>query len=132
MFTADFINLAMDSLFHGREVTAPTAYYIGLSTTAPTSEGGNVTEPSSGGYARIHLDSLSASDAGTVSNSGIIDFGKTTGDWGRITHAVVFDGAEADANVVWHSPLSSAQTVSAGNTLIFNVGELYFNLANKT
>lgn len=134
MFTTVFINQIMDTVFHGNSSVAdfPVNYYVGLSTTAPTETGANITEPSSDvGYARILVDSLGVSQDGRVENKNIIDFGKATGEWGKVTHAVLFDGAGSGANMIWCSPLSAAQTISKDNTLIFNTGELYFVLENN-
>lgn len=132
MLTTNFKNLIMDTIFHGNTSVGsiPSAYYLGLSTTTPSVNGSGVTEPSSSaGYARVLVSSLSASSNGTVSNSSIIEFNKSTGSWGTVTHAVLFDG---DGNVCWSSPLSSSQTVSADNTLIFSVGELQFTLTDSS
>ena len=134
MFTTAFINQIMDTVFHGNGSVNdfPQAYYIGLSTTTPTSNGTNITEPSSSaGYARILVDSLGASNNGRVENKNIVDFGKATGEWGKVTHAVLFDGSGSDATMIWCSPLSAAQTISKDNTLIFSTGELYFVLENN-
>lgn len=132
MLTTNFKNLIMDTIFHGNSSveSIPASYYIGLSTTTPSADGTGVTEPSaSAGYARVLVSSLSASSDGTVSNTSIIEFSKSTGSWGTVTHAVLFD---ENGNVCWASPLSSSQNVSSDNTLIFSVGELQFTLTDSS
>ena len=131
MFTNTFENLIMDNIFKGNQIAAslPSEYYIGLSTTTPTESGGNVTEPIDNGYTRVKVDSFSSSSNGKVSNTNIIEFPQSTGDWGTITHCVMFD-ASSNGNVVWFKALSSPQVVNMDNVLAFKPNALSFELIN--
>lgn len=68
--------------------------YVGLSSTTPSDAGGNITEPSGGGYARASTAGKWGTVAsGQVSNNADIDLA-STGTWGaRLTHFVLFDAA---------------------------------------
>lgn len=69
---------------------------IGLSTTKPTVQGGNITEPSGNGYARVtknmNSDFIIDSDANDVwaENVGFIDFPQATGSWGTIAYWTLY------------------------------------------
>ena len=72
MNTTYFKNIIMGNVFRTATGTAlPTTYYIGLSSTAPTAEGTNVTEPSGSGtgYRRVQLTSLTTPEDGVINNS---------------------------------------------------------------
>ena len=84
MNTTYFKNVIMGNVFRTATGTAlPTTYYIGLSSTAPTLEGGNVTEPSGSGtgYARVQLNSLTSPTDGVINNSAAISFPESISDW---------------------------------------------------
>jgi hypothetical protein len=70
-------NKMLGHLF-GTAYTAPTTVYMALSTTTPTDAGGNVTEPSGNGYARVAIGNNStnwnAASGGTVTNKTAITF----------------------------------------------------------
>ena len=51
MNTTYFLNLVSGNVYGTKKTPAiPDEYYIGLSSTAPSTDGLNVTEPASGGY----------------------------------------------------------------------------------
>ena len=69
--------------------------YVGLSSTAPDSSGGNITEPKTGGYGRVPVGNYQSSanqlfgspSNGEISNSKYIYFPESSGDWGDpLTH----------------------------------------------
>ena len=65
MITTYFANCAMGNLFKTQTTPAlPTAFYLGLSTTAPQVDGTNVTEPVDAAYARVKLTTLSVPNNG--------------------------------------------------------------------
>lgn len=56
MTTQYFLNVVAGNVYATDVATTlPTQYYIGLSTTAPTITGTNVSEPSGAGYSRVEL-----------------------------------------------------------------------------
>ena len=126
MFTTNFKNLVMDQIFKGNSGSSPlpTSYYVGLSTTEMDASGGNVSEPSGAGYARV-LVAFSPSSDGKVYNASNIEFPKSTGSWGTLHYCILFDGPDEEASPVWCKPLDAPQTVTADNTLLFPSQELW-------
>ena len=54
MNTTYFLNLVSGNVYGTKKTPAvPETYYIGLSSTAPSDDGTNVTEPATGGYQRV-------------------------------------------------------------------------------
>ena len=126
MFTTSFKNLVMDNIFKGNSGASPlpSAYYVGLSATEMDASGGNITEPSGAGYARVPAP-FSASSDGKVYNASNIEFPKSTGSWGTVSYCVLFDGPAEGASPIWCRPLDAPQTVTADNTLLFPPQELW-------
>lgn len=93
-------NEIMDSIYGD----ANRDYYIGLSSTEPTAQGGNVSEPVANGYARVKINQFSASQDGSVRNAADIVFPLSTGTWfdenHLATHWVLFDGNGANAHLI--------------------------------
>lgn len=79
-------------------------FWVGLSSTAPTSSGGNVSEPSGNGYARVKVTGFTPANEGAVKNSADVVFPVSTGTWfpanNLATHWVVFDGSGSSAHVL--------------------------------
>lgn len=90
----------------GSFVSFGSNFYLGLSTTAPTPDGGNITEPNVNGYARVLIGAnnqsltwkMNSATNGASESIDTIFFPKATGAWGTITHAVIFNGATIGAN----------------------------------
>lgn len=130
MNTKYFLSLVAGNVFRSKQSPAiPTKYYIGLSTTAPTPEGTNVTEPAaSAGYARVELSSLSAPVDGLVTNQQAINFNESTSSWGTITHFVIYDAAAVKSgNLLMYGTLTTARTVETAT--IMTIKENYLKLS---
>lgn len=132
MNTTHFLNLAMGNLFKTSTNPAiPSTYYIGLSKTAPNINGTNVTEPSGNGYARKSLSGvLGAPSNGVITNTKAIDFAESTGNWGTITHFVVFD-ASTGGNLLIYGAISPSRTVEDGTIMTVPTGALKLTLQNS-
>jgi hypothetical protein len=108
--------------------TAPTAVYVGLSSTTPTKTGTNVTEPSGGAYARIQVTSAqfdSAASGATQTNTDK-SFAAATADWvsgSNLTYMVFYD-AVTSGNFIGFAQLGTARPVLNGDTATINSGEL--------
>lgn len=100
MNTSYWRNKIMDDMYG----SASNEFWIGLSSSAPTEAGGNVTEPAGNGYARVQISAFTAASNGAVKNSADIVFPISTGTWfpadHLATHWVVFDGSGASAHVL--------------------------------
>jgi hypothetical protein len=114
-FTDYTENLVLTFLFTDGTATRPTAWYVGLFTSAPTDEGGG-TEVSGSAYARKATGTITVSGtATTATNSAAIEFAPASGgDWGTITHAAVFD-AETGGNMLAYAELTTARTINDGD-----------------
>jgi hypothetical protein len=106
-------------LFRGAPFTAPTTWYVGLFTAAPSDAGGG-TEVSGGSYTRVAVANASAQwDAtaagnGTTANTNAITFPAPTADWGQATHFGLFDAATAGNLCIW-AALTTAKTINNGD-----------------
>lgn len=133
MNTTYFLNCLAGNIYHTKSTPAiPAKYYIGLSSTAPTLAGGNVTEPaSSGGYARVELTSLSEPNNGVVSNTGAVSFAESTANWGTITHYVIYD-AKTGGNLLIYGTLSTPRSVESATIMTIKEGQLVLSTKNPT
>ena len=130
MNTNYFLNCVAGNVFQTKTSPAiPTAYYIGLSTTAPAVDGTGVNEPSiDAGYARVPLTSLSEPVDGLITNTLAINFNESTASWGTITHFVIYDAADADSgNLLMFGALSTPRAVEADT--IMTIKENYLKLS---
>ncbi len=129
-FTDYLENKMLGHLF-GTAYTAPTTVYMALSTTTPTDAGGNVTEPSGNGYARVAIGNNStnwnAASGGTVTNKTAITFPEATGSWGTVTHFVLYDAATAGNALIWGA-LTASKAIGTGDTASFAAGALSISL----
>jgi hypothetical protein len=121
-------NQQLDKLFGGTNYAPPANLYIGLSTTAPTKAGGNVTEPVGNAYARVAVTNNAANwpnaAAGSKANANAVNFAEPTGaGWGTVTHFVVYD-ALAAGNLVAYGTLAANKTIGAGSTVSFAAGAI--------
>lgn len=121
-------NAVLDHLTGKSTWTAPAAIWIGLSSTTPTGAGGNVTEPSSGSYARIQVQAsewTSAASSATENNSDQ-EFAQATGDWllgVNLTHLVVYSAITAGV-FLFYKALTLAKPVLNGDIARFVAGEI--------
>lgn len=118
----------------GALASVPTIY-VALSSTTPTESGTNITEPSSGSYARvataaIDWDAATSADPSVVLNAAAVEFPQATGDWvsgADLTHFVLYDAASA-GNVLGSGALGTAKPVLSGDTPSFAIGDLLISL----
>lgn len=134
-FTQRTAQALLNSLFgktsnFGALGTAPTIY-VALSSTTPTETGGNVTEPSSGAYARVATaaadwNAATNADPSVIDNANAIAFPTATGDWlagADLTHFVLYDASSAGNALAWGA-LGTAKPVLNGDTPSFAAGAL--------
>jgi hypothetical protein len=112
---------------HGKTAwTMPTAY-VGLSTTTPNGTDGNVTEPSGNAYARVTTSGATwtTASAGAIDSAAAITFPTATGNWGTVTHVVVYD-ATSGGNLLWWDDLAAGQAINNGVTFSIPAGSADF------
>jgi hypothetical protein len=104
-------------------------YYIGLSSTAPTDSGGNVTEPSaSTGYERAKIGTLNKSIAKQISNGEIIFFNESIGaGYGTVSHFAVYT-TKTGGTPTFTGALTEPQTIGAGYIPIFRKNQFVIGL----
>ena len=130
MNTTYFLNMVMGNVFKTKTSPAlPANYYIGLSSTTPTTSGTGVTEPSGGAYARVQMTNMSQPNNGVITNTAAITFPESTGSWGTLTHYVVYDAATG-GNLLFYGALANSRTVDISTTIAFKVGEFTITLEN--
>lgn len=126
MFTTSIKNKIMNAMFGNVPYTFPTSFSVGLSTTTPTSSGGNIKEPAaSTGYQRVSLPLFGAASNGAVANVEEIEFPVFTSDAGTATHYVLYD---QNNKVFWFDELKVARRLEADTMLIFAAGALRITL----
>ena len=128
MFTTTVKNIIMDAVFGGNGGAAlPTGYYVGLSTTAPSADGNNISEPaSSSGYVRLTVD-FSEASGGKIQNSGRLEFPAFTEDAGVVTHYVIFDQNGAP---FWFDKLARSRSLETESVLAFPAGSIVISLTD--
>lgn len=118
----------------GALASAPTIY-VALSSSAPAEDGTNVTEPSSGSYARkstaaADWNAATSADPSVVTNANAITFVTATGNWlssADLTHFALYD-ALTSGNYLGGGALTVAKPVLNGDTASFAPGSLSVSL----
>ena len=117
---------------HGKATyTAPANIYAALSTTTPTIAGGNFTEPSGNGYARVAVPAASWASAsgGSSANTAAINFAAASGSgWGTVTYMGFYD-ALTGGNLLSYDDLPAPQSVPAGVSPSVGIGQALDALA---
>lgn len=133
MITTTQANSILNSMFN-------TTFYIGLSTTVPTRNGSNFTEPaaskstpdSSNGYYRAQVTTMTAANDSQTHNSEIIFFNEATGSgWGTIVAFGCFK-SRSDTTPFFVGELSAAVTIPAEYIPIFRAKQLIIGLDKPT
>lgn len=118
-------NLVLTWLFTTSSATRPTAWYVGLFTSAPSDTGGG-TEISGNGYARVATGTMSVSGTTptTATNGSAIEFAAASGgNWGTITHAAIFDASSGGNLIAWGA-LTTSRTINDGDVFRIPAGSL--------
>jgi hypothetical protein len=119
-FSNTFETRVLEWVFTAGAVTRPTAWYVGLFTTAPGEAGGG-TEVSGGSYARQTIALTVTGD--TASNSANVEFPEATASWGTITHMAVFD-ALSGGNQIAYAALTASKAIGIGDVLRFPIDDI--------
>jgi 2-keto-4-pentenoate hydratase len=112
--------------------TMPTVY-VALSSTTPAVAGTGVTEPSTGGYARVATSGATwgSPSAGSISNVAAITWPAATADWlagANLTYGVLYDASTA-GNMLGFGVLTVAKNVLNGDTASIAISGLTITLA---
>ena len=122
-FTNYLEDKVINHLFGGTAFTAPTTWYAGLLTAAPTDSTAG-TEVSGGSYARQAISwTVTGSGTAQAASSGALTFPTATTDWGTATHCGVYD-ALTSGNLVAYETLTQSD-FSTANPKIINSGDIF-------
>ena len=121
-------NNLQDAFWRGAALVRPTTIYVGLSTTAPNDAGGNITEPSGNGYARVAVANSSTTWAASAAGStiSIVDvlFPNPIGGWGTVGWFFYSD-ALTGGNILEWAALTTARLLDASSVPVrFVAGDL--------
>lgn len=134
--TAARLRAIADSQFGASAIAgvAPGTWYLGLSLTTPTPDGGGFAEPPGGlGYARVPIPNDATRWAPATTADGVIrkpsaakfTFANPTGSWGQITHWGLFltlTGGTPE----WVQALDASISPKAGHSPVeFDAGQLW-------
>lgn len=131
----------LDHYFGDSAITVPASVYVALSSTAPSEDGTNVTEPSSGGYARVdqvnsgagqEWNAATTADPSVKDNSAAVTFPESTGAWlagANLTHFALYDAATGGTYIGGGALATPRAVDAAGITLEFSAGELDISLS---
>tara|TARA_Y100001963_G_C6462919_1_gene301003 strand:+ start:178 stop:558 length:381 start_codon:yes stop_codon:yes gene_type:complete len=114
----------LNYLFTATSVTRPTAWYLGLYTSAPT-DSASGTELSGSGYARQTVAFTVSGNLAT--NTSAVEFPTATGSWGTIVAVAVLD-ASSSGNILAYASLSANKTIATGDVLRIPAGDLDITL----
>ena len=122
-FTDYLEDKVMNHLFGGTAYTAPTTWYVGLLTAAPTDSTAG-TEVSGGSYARQGISwTVTGSGTALAASNAAITMPAATTDWGTVTHAGIYD-ADTGGNLCAFETLTQSD-FSTSNPKTINSGDIF-------
>lgn len=126
----------INHIFGGGDYARPATLFLGLSTTAVSATGTNITEPSGNGYARVSLTNNTTNfpnattDTGkAVKTNGVdIEFPEATGAWGTVSHWFL-STASSGGTIIAYGALETSRSVVASDIPIVKANQLVIRLA---
>lgn len=124
--STDYANQILTSLFSNA--------MIGLSTTTPNVNGGNITEPAaSAGYARVQASQGSfQANNGTVTNKSYVYFPEATDSWGTVTHLCIYgkgSGSSGDT-LRYFGAFTTPRQITANSVPLFRPETLSISMVD--
>lgn len=113
----------------GNPYAPPGTVYIALGTAVAGTDqdAGFGSEVTGGAYARVGVandaTNWPAAAAEAKSNGTVITFPQATAAWGTVTQFAIMDAATAGNTLYW-GDLTTAKSVTTGDTLSFAAGDL--------
>lgn len=134
-FTNFWSQTTLNYLFNKAGYVQPTVY-VGLSSTLPGHDGTNITEPSTGSYARVATvgatwTTATLANPSVLSNAATVTFPTATGNWvlsANLGYVILYDAA-TNGNVLAWGTLDVAKPVLSGDTASFAIGAISFTAA---
>ncbi len=119
-------NALINGTLRATNYTAPTTVYVALYTSDPT-DADTGTEVSGTNYARQSV-TFDAPSNGTSTNSAAVEFPQAGSSWGTVSYIGLRD-ASTSGNLLYHTALDSAKTISTGDVFRIATGSLSVTLA---
>ncbi len=112
-------NKILDHTFINSAYTPATNIYCALATETiyDSDTGSTITEPTTGGYARINHNDWNTASSGASSNDGAIEFGEPSASQGTASDVALVD-ALTNGNMLLYGVLDNAVEINAGDTPI--------------
>ena len=139
-FTTNASNALLNGMTGRNSYGILSRCYMGLSTTTPTPDGNNFTEPdASTGYSRVLIGdssypityNMGNPNNGTISNDKMIIFNEATASWGTVTHFGLFTSNNLNsvsASLMIYGPLDNSVTVAAHYVPLFRTNNFTMEL----
>ena len=127
-----FENAILKHIFGDTAYSVPATLYVGLwdnsVTLSDTSTGASAGEvgTSGTGYGRVAVtndDTKWTVTDNVVENAADITFATAAADWGTINQFAILD-ATTGGNILFWSTLAVSKTVTTGDTVRFNAGDI--------
>ena len=119
-------NALINGTLRATSYTAPTTVYVALYTSDPT-DADTGTEVSGTSYARQAV-TFGAPSNGVTTNSAAVEFPQAGGSWGTVSYIGLRD-ASTSGNLLYHTALDAAKTISTGDVFRIATGSLSVTLA---
>lgn len=128
MITTYFLKSISEDIYkHQHDPNIPYYYYLGLSSTEPTIDGINVTEPTATEYYRVEIDNMEdfghADETGLVTNNKPLYFPESLSDWGEIKYYVIFD-SQTEGNLLLFGEFEESISVPLKTKLTIPINTL--------
>lgn len=114
--------------------SAPSNYYLGLSTTSVSPSGSNASEPTGvTGYARVEVPNnktyLTYASNGSLVNASELTFLTSASAWGTVVDVFLADTSGSGTGNIWfYEPLPSPRIVQDSTTISFAASALSFSM----
>jgi hypothetical protein len=131
------INKSMlDHIFGKATYVPPTSFYVGVSSTLPSANGGNITEPTDPAYVRkltttADWDAATSSDPATSVNNSDIVFAPASEDWfagAEILYVVLFT-ANSGGTMIAFGSFARGKAIYDLDSFTIGAGKLNVSLA---
>lgn len=119
-------NALLNAVLRNTSYTSPSTVFVALYTSDPT-DAGSGTEVSGGSYARKSVTFGEPSNGVAASNAAV-EFDQATATWGTVGYIGLMD-AVTTGNLLFHTALTTAKTIEAGDIFKIASGSLTVTLA---
>jgi hypothetical protein len=119
-------NALLNAVLRNTSYTSPSTVFVSLYTSDPT-DAGSGTEVTGGSYARKAVTFGEPSD-GVAESNAAVEFDQATASWGTVGYIGLMD-AVTTGNLLFHTALTTAKTIEAGDIFKIASGSLTVTLA---